>query len=51
MLVLEMVGGRKNFDGELSHTNETYFLQWIYTKLEQGKNSYTFENLTEEEGE
>jgi serine/threonine protein kinase len=51
MLVFEMVGGRKNFDGELSHTSETYFLQWIYTKLEHGKNSDTFENLTEEEGE
>jgi serine/threonine protein kinase len=27
MLVLEMVRGRKNFDGELSLTSETYFLQ------------------------
>jgi serine/threonine protein kinase len=51
MLVLEMVGGRKNFDGELSHTSETYFPQWIYMKLEQDKNSDTFENITENEGE
>jgi serine/threonine protein kinase len=47
MLVLEMVGGRKNFDGELSHTSETYFPHWIYTKFEQGKNFDTFENITE----
>jgi serine/threonine protein kinase len=48
MLVLEMVGGRKNFDGELSHTSETYFPHWIYTKLEQDKISNTFENIIEE---
>jgi serine/threonine protein kinase len=47
MLVLEMVGGRKNFDGELSHTSEIYFPHWIYTKLERGKNSDTLENITE----
>jgi len=48
MLVLEMVGGRKNFDGELSHTSERYFPHWIYTKLEQSKNSTNFEEITEE---
>jgi serine/threonine protein kinase len=48
MLVLEMVGGRKNFDGRLSHTSETYFPHWIYTKLEHEKNSTTFEEITGE---
>ncbi|XP_062150648.1 PR5-like receptor kinase isoform X3 [Alnus glutinosa] len=48
MLVLEMIGGRKNFDGEFSHTSETYFPHWIYTKLEQDKNFDTFEHITEE---
>jgi serine/threonine protein kinase len=48
MLVLEMVGGRKNFDGGLSHTSETYFPHWIYTKLEQKKNCTTFEEITGE---
>jgi serine/threonine protein kinase len=48
MLVLEMLGGRKNFDRGLSHTSETYFPHWIYTKLEQSKNCTTFEDITEE---
>ncbi|XVF42625.1 hypothetical protein PTKIN_Ptkin01aG0379200 [Pterospermum kingtungense] len=36
MLVLEMVGGRKNLDVELaaSHANQIYFPQWIYKQLE-----------------
>ncbi|XP_059450401.1 PR5-like receptor kinase [Corylus avellana] len=49
MLVLEMVGGRKNFDGELSHTSEIYFPHWIYTKLEQDKDSTTFGETIEDE--
>jgi hypothetical protein len=42
MLVLEMVGARKDFASELSQTSETYFPHGIYKKLEQGEN---FENL------
>ena len=34
MLVLEMIGGRKNFDGGASHTSEIYFPHWAYSKLE-----------------
>ncbi|XP_059451575.1 PR5-like receptor kinase [Corylus avellana] len=51
MLVLEMVGGRKNFDGGLSHTSEIYFPHWIYMKLEQDINSATFREVIEEEVE
>ncbi|KHN23765.1 Putative receptor-like protein kinase [Glycine soja] len=34
MMLLEMVGGRKNINAEASHTNEIYFPNWAYNKLE-----------------
>ncbi|XP_019164919.1 PREDICTED: rust resistance kinase Lr10-like isoform X2 [Ipomoea nil] len=34
MMVLEMVGGRRNFDGEVSRTSEMYFPYWIHSRLE-----------------
>ena len=37
MLVLGMVGGRKNFDSGVSHTSEIYFPNWIYKDLERGE--------------
>jgi len=49
MLVLEMVGARKEFDSDLSQTSETYFPHGIYSKLEQGANFVTLGNITEEE--
>jgi len=49
MLVLEMVGARKEFDSELSQTSETYFPHGIYNKLEQGKSFVTLRDITEEE--
>ena len=36
MLILEVIGGRKNYDSGGSNTTETYFPDWIYTDLEQG---------------
>ncbi|CAJ1951945.1 unnamed protein product [Sphenostylis stenocarpa] len=36
MLLLEMVGVRKNIDGEAGDTSEVYFPDWIYKRLEQG---------------
>jgi hypothetical protein len=44
MLALEMVGARKEFDGELSQIGKTYFPHGIYNKLEQ---SGTFVILTD----
>ncbi|KAL4652082.1 hypothetical protein ACB092_01G207400 [Castanea dentata] len=41
MLVLEMVGGRKNFDVGMSNSSETYFPDWIYKDLEQGMDGRT----------
>ncbi|KAI3713077.1 hypothetical protein L1987_71648 [Smallanthus sonchifolius] len=34
MMVLEMVGGRKNIEVEVDHTSEIYFPHWIYKKLD-----------------
>ena len=34
MMLLEMVGGRKNINVEASHTSEIYFPHWAYNKLE-----------------
>ncbi|PSR91139.1 Leaf rust 10 disease-resistance locus receptor-like protein kinase [Actinidia chinensis var. chinensis] len=34
MMVLEMVGGRKNIDAEAERTSEIYFPHWVYKRLE-----------------
>ncbi|GAU37792.1 hypothetical protein TSUD_158730 [Trifolium subterraneum] len=39
MLILEMIGGRKNYDTGGSCTSEMYFPDWIYKDLEQGNNN------------
>ena len=36
MLLLEMVGGRKNIDVTLE-TNQVYFPEWVYNQLDQGE--------------
>ncbi|TKY44730.1 Receptor protein kinase [Spatholobus suberectus] len=36
MMLLEMVGGRKNINVEANHTSEIYFPHWVYNRLEQG---------------
>ncbi|KAL5703724.1 non-specific serine/threonine protein kinase [Ranunculus cassubicifolius] len=35
MLLLEMVGGRKNYDSEVVDSSETYFPEWLYNKMER----------------
>ncbi|XP_059629075.1 rust resistance kinase Lr10-like isoform X2 [Cornus florida] len=37
MLLLEMVGGRKNIDVIVENTSQTYFPEWIYNHLHQGE--------------
>ncbi|KAI3811942.1 hypothetical protein L1987_16640 [Smallanthus sonchifolius] len=34
MMILEMVGGRRNVEIEVDHTSEIYFPHWIYKKVE-----------------
>ncbi|KAF5755548.1 putative glycerophosphodiester phosphodiesterase, protein kinase RLK-Pelle-LRK10L-2 family [Helianthus annuus] len=33
MMILEMVGGRRNVETEVDHTSEIYFPHWIYKKV------------------
>ncbi|XP_024927218.2 rust resistance kinase Lr10 isoform X2 [Ziziphus jujuba] len=37
MLLLEMVGGRKNTDVTADNTSEIYYPEWIYNLLEEGE--------------
>ncbi|MBA0653336.1 hypothetical protein Goklo_020526 [Gossypium klotzschianum] len=51
MMVLEMVGGRKNVNVEASRTSEMYFSSWIYEHLDQSTNLNINEDIIEEEAE
>ncbi|XP_061948069.1 LEAF RUST 10 DISEASE-RESISTANCE LOCUS RECEPTOR-LIKE PROTEIN KINASE-like 2.1 isoform X2 [Populus nigra] len=51
MMVLEMVGQRKDFDIGSLETNEMYFPNWFYMYLEPGKISTLHGGTTEEEEE
>ncbi|KAL5726489.1 hypothetical protein ACHQM5_009530 [Ranunculus cassubicifolius] len=51
MMVLEVVGKRKNFDVGANHTSEVYFPQWIYTSLEQDEDLEIGGVTSEEEKE
>ncbi|XVF71594.1 hypothetical protein PTKIN_Ptkin12aG0051000 [Pterospermum kingtungense] len=51
MMVLEMVGGRKNIDAQVSKTSEIYFPSWIYKHLDQGMNLSVDGVIAEEEEE
>ncbi|XP_027351476.1 LEAF RUST 10 DISEASE-RESISTANCE LOCUS RECEPTOR-LIKE PROTEIN KINASE-like 2.5 [Abrus precatorius] len=51
MLILEMIGARKNYDSGGSHTSEMYFPDWIYKDLEQGDIPSSCLVATEEENE
>ncbi|XP_043720669.1 rust resistance kinase Lr10-like [Telopea speciosissima] len=37
MLLLEMVGGRRNIDVSVEHSSQVYFPEWIYNRLHQGE--------------
>ncbi|CAJ2672413.1 unnamed protein product [Trifolium pratense] len=39
MLILEVIGGRKNFDTGGTSASEMFFPDWIYKDLEQGNNN------------
>ncbi|KHN20760.1 Putative receptor-like protein kinase [Glycine soja] len=51
MMLLEMVGGRKNIDAEASHTSEIYFPHLAYKRLELDNDLRTDEVMTTEENE
>ncbi|CAL9191925.1 unnamed protein product [Musa hybrid cultivar] len=50
MMVLEMVGGRKNIDAAVESTSEIYFPHWIYDRLD-GKNEIDISGLNNENEE
>ncbi|XVF23395.1 hypothetical protein REPUB_Repub13aG0034200 [Reevesia pubescens] len=37
MLLLEMVGGRKNVDVTVANVSQVYFQEWVYNRLDQGE--------------
>ncbi|XVF23396.1 hypothetical protein REPUB_Repub13aG0034400 [Reevesia pubescens] len=37
MLLLEMVGGRKNVDVTVANVSQVYFPEWVYNRLDQGE--------------
>ncbi|KAA3474575.1 LEAF RUST 10 DISEASE-RESISTANCE LOCUS RECEPTOR-LIKE PROTEIN KINASE-like 2.4 [Gossypium australe] len=51
MMLLEMIGGRKNTDIEGSQTSETYFPSWINNHLDQPMNFNLNEVIAKEEEE
>ncbi|KAK2970685.1 hypothetical protein RJ640_001945 [Escallonia rubra] len=51
MMLLEMVGGRKNSDEEVDHASKKYFPQWIYNSLEIDEEIQFHGIMNEEEKE
>ncbi|CAL9031612.1 unnamed protein product [Prunus brigantina] len=52
MMILEVAGGRKNSDVQVSHTTDAFFPDWIYKHLEQGSSNLGLPNpMTQEENE
>ncbi|GAU38747.1 hypothetical protein TSUD_158780 [Trifolium subterraneum] len=51
MLMLEMIGGRKNYDTGGSCSSEVYFPDWIYKDLEQGNTLLNCLTISEEEND
>ncbi|XP_048445581.1 LEAF RUST 10 DISEASE-RESISTANCE LOCUS RECEPTOR-LIKE PROTEIN KINASE-like 2.1 [Pyrus x bretschneideri] len=49
MMVLEMVGGRKNINARASHTSDVCFPDWVYKQLEMGSSLGLPNGVTEEE--
>ncbi|XP_017188199.2 LEAF RUST 10 DISEASE-RESISTANCEUS RECEPTOR-LIKE PROTEIN KINASE-like 2.1 [Malus domestica] len=51
MMVLEMVGGRKNINARASHTSDVCFPDWVYKQLEMGSSLGLPNGVIEEENE
>ncbi|XP_019069573.3 rust resistance kinase Lr10-like [Solanum lycopersicum] len=51
MMVLEMVGGRKNVDVGVDRTSEIYFPHWLYQRLELEEELQLIGIMNEEENE
>ncbi|XP_009588466.2 rust resistance kinase Lr10-like [Nicotiana tomentosiformis] len=51
MMVLEMVGGRKNVDARVDRTSEIYFPHWLYQRIELDEELQLIGIMNEEEKE
>ncbi|XP_060173039.1 LEAF RUST 10 DISEASE-RESISTANCE LOCUS RECEPTOR-LIKE PROTEIN KINASE-like 2.5 [Lycium barbarum] len=51
MMVLEMVGGRKNYNAERSHNSEIYFPRWAYQRIFLDEDLNIRDMMTNEEEE
>ncbi|KAI3699088.1 hypothetical protein L2E82_43115 [Cichorium intybus] len=51
MMILEMVGGRKNIEVGADHTSEIYFPYWIYKKIELDEELGLHRSMSSEENE
>lgn len=51
MMVLEMVGGRKNMNEDVDNTSEVYFPSWLYKQLEKAEKLKLNRVIAEEEEE
>ncbi|KAM3269621.1 rust resistance kinase Lr10-like precursor [Capsicum chacoense] len=51
MMVLEMVGGRKNVDAGADRTSEIYFPHWLYQRIELDEDLQLVGIMNEEENE
>ncbi|KAA8542731.1 hypothetical protein F0562_023883 [Nyssa sinensis] len=57
MMMLEIVGGRKNVDVDVDvdvgvgHTSEIYFPHWVYKHLELGEDFGLLDDMTNEEND
>ncbi|XP_045792642.1 LEAF RUST 10 DISEASE-RESISTANCE LOCUS RECEPTOR-LIKE PROTEIN KINASE-like 2.4 isoform X10 [Trifolium pratense] len=49
VMLLEMVGGRKNINADASRTSEIYFPHWVYSRLELGSDLRPDEIMDTEE--
>ncbi|KAL1118492.1 hypothetical protein V6Z11_D01G038500 [Gossypium hirsutum] len=49
MLVLEMVGRRKNLNAFANHTSQIYFPSWIYDRLDQGEDMELGDDISDDE--
>ncbi|XP_041010800.1 rust resistance kinase Lr10-like isoform X2 [Juglans microcarpa x Juglans regia] len=51
MLLMEMVGKRKNINAFAEHSSQIYFSTWVYDQFNDGKDIDQMERVTEEEKE
>nr|XP_043607219.1 rust resistance kinase Lr10-like [Erigeron canadensis] len=49
MMILEMVGGRKNIEVKVDHTSEIYFPHWIYKKIELHEDHLGLQKIVSDE--